>query len=249
MSRNFASLLLVSFLAVTVTVGFTNVAWATIIQSPVTGDADSGINSLYPYTHTIDTGTNIARTINSVTFTPAGEPAPGDITGTSSQGFGWSGTGFIQQVRVASGWLPGSGATVDMINDINTRGGSTTVPTTLTVTLAGLTPGGSYVFDSYSVGASGVGGIRSITMTNSANADTDTFFMDAYEFPVKGNLVSYAYTAVGDNITFTFTAPANTGSYSFNLSGFTNRIPEPGTLALLATGLIGLLCYAWRKRK
>ena len=26
-------------------------------------------------------------------------------------------------------------------------------------------------------------------------------------------------------------------------------IPEPGALALLATGLIGLLCYAWRKRK
>ena len=26
-------------------------------------------------------------------------------------------------------------------------------------------------------------------------------------------------------------------------------VPEPGTLALLATGLIGLLCYAWRKRK
>ena len=26
-------------------------------------------------------------------------------------------------------------------------------------------------------------------------------------------------------------------------------VPEPGTLALLATGLIGLLCYAWRKRR
>ncbi len=26
-------------------------------------------------------------------------------------------------------------------------------------------------------------------------------------------------------------------------------IPEPSTLALLATGLLGLLCYAWRKRK
>jgi hypothetical protein len=25
--------------------------------------------------------------------------------------------------------------------------------------------------------------------------------------------------------------------------------PEPGTLALLTTGLIGLVCYAWRKRK
>ncbi len=26
-------------------------------------------------------------------------------------------------------------------------------------------------------------------------------------------------------------------------------VPEPSTLALLATGLVGLLCYAWRKRK
>ncbi|MCG2684459.1 MAG: PEP-CTERM sorting domain-containing protein [Planctomycetales bacterium] len=26
-------------------------------------------------------------------------------------------------------------------------------------------------------------------------------------------------------------------------------IPEPSTLALLAAGLVGLLCYAWRKRK
>jgi len=28
-----------------------------------------------------------------------------------------------------------------------------------------------------------------------------------------------------------------------------NAVPEPGTLALLAAGLIGLLVYAWRKRK
>ena len=29
----------------------------------------------------------------------------------------------------------------------------------------------------------------------------------------------------------------------------TNNVPEPSTLVLLATGLIGLLCYAWRKRR
>ena len=34
-----------------------------------------------------------------------------------------------------------------------------------------------------------------------------------------------------------------------NLRCSSELVPEPSTLALLATGLIGLLCYAWRKRK
>ncbi len=41
------------------------------------------------------------------------------------------------------------------------------------------------------------------------------------------------------------------GHTALILDGFNGVqiIPEPGTLALLVTGLIGLLCYAWRKRK
>jgi len=31
-------------------------------------------------------------------------------------------------------------------------------------------------------------------------------------------------------------------------AGFT-VVPEPSTLVLLAAGLLGLLCYAWRRRR
>lgn len=36
---------------------------------------------------------------------------------------------------------------------------------------------------------------------------------------------------------------------SFSLTGTTSAAPEPGALTLLAAGLVGLLAYAWRKRK
>ena len=39
----------------------------------------------------------------------------------------------------------------------------------------------------------------------------------------------------------------NSGGYITG-GGSLSIIPEPGTLALLATGLLGLLAYAWRKR-
>jgi hypothetical protein len=47
-------------------------------------------------------------------------------------------------------------------------------------------------------------------------------------------------------------APPGLGNvyHEFDVFGTpTSNVPEPGTIVLLATGLIGLLCYAWRRRK
>ena len=48
------------------------------------------------------------------------------------------------------------------------------------------------------------------------------------------------------NLYLNYAPTGGTGhAYSMGLS----PVPEPGTLAILATGLMGLLAYAWRKRK
>ncbi len=62
----------------------------------------------------------------------------------------------------------------------------------------------------------------------------------------------YAFSFTPDTnatATLTFTAAVSAANDSFLDSVSVTAIPEPGTLALLATGLLGLLCYAWRKRR
>ena len=53
-------------------------------------------------------------------------------------------------------------------------------------------------------------------------------------------------------IQITSQADVQNGKYAVfmdHASIASSSVPEPSTIALLATGLVGLLCYAWRKRK
>jgi len=68
----------------------------------------------------------------------------------------------------------------------------------------------------------------------------------------NGRPFTTAYVTAGGDFTFTCTgAPHGIGTQggTFGIVKFDTSVPEPGTIMLLATGLMGLLCYAWRKRK
>jgi hypothetical protein len=64
--------------------------------------------------------------------------------------------------------------------------------------------------------------------------------------PVIGKPLYVMLTLVNTNSPYT----GGGGWQAFdNISVTAVTTPEPGTIVLLATGLIGILCYAWRKQK
>ena len=87
------------------------------------------------------------------------------------------------------------------------------------------------------------------------NNPTDTW--STFALSHTNGTTAWSLTLNGS--THNWTGPANGTNYNwvkFNLATgdqsnvyFDAIVPEPGTMVLLATGLIGLLAYAWRKRK
>lgn len=83
-------------------------------------------------------------------------------------------------------------------------------------------------------------------LSGAPGAIAATLWVDGVSYGQFDGYVPYA----GDGDVFRFGCNDSRASYDANYSLVSfNTVPEPATLTLLATGLLGLIAYAWRKRR
>jgi len=126
-----------------------------------------------------------------------------------------------------------------------------------------LTATSTFTISALTESSSGVGG----TMSNFNNANSYQWLIASTTGTMPSNLVSmltldgsgfqnalystgHIYLAESSDYKSLYLDYSPTGgSGRASAAGVGSAVPEPGTLALLAAGLVGLLAYAWPKRK
>ena len=185
--------------------------WAT---APWTGDADSGVDANFFYTHAYNFGSGTSPVINGVTFTaiPGGNPAVVGSFSTTLLGNVFNGDN--------NDITAGTDASVGLASDF-VYGGTVTTGNNQAITIKGLVAGRAYVASIYTFGwespdqtarwaTFNVGGDR-LTLNQDALGDN------------AGQIITYSYTAdASGNVTIQYAPLDNTGQ-SIHTYGFSNR--------------------------
>lgn len=180
--------------------------------APWTGDADSGVNAEFVYTHAYNFGSGAGTSINGVPFT--------GVAGGNPTVSGKFGTTFLGNVFNGDGNNVTGGART-LANDF-VYGGTVPAGEYQSIRLEGLTPGVEYVFSTYSVGWEAPSpSIRWVTGSVDG-ADHLSLNQDQYDND-NGMVIAYRYTA-GESGTATIRfAPVNPANVSMHFYGFSNR--------------------------
>ncbi|MBK1882573.1 immunoglobulin domain-containing protein [Luteolibacter pohnpeiensis] len=184
------------------------------------GDADSGIQNNYEYTHAYTFNNHTSPIINNVQFTGLPEwnnPPNADIVGLIYR------VGpIISNLEYPSGSIE-IAETFRYDTDSNDN---------LSITLNGLEPNTKYVFSLYGMGWGAVGERASTFSSSVPGSDSLTVDLNQYG-DLNGLIVDYTYTtdSVGSPVTITYlptnkNVSGNIGN-TFHTSGFSNRTAEP----------------------
>ncbi|HWQ92727.1 MAG TPA: immunoglobulin domain-containing protein [Clostridia bacterium] len=188
------------------------------------GDADSGIDASYFYTHAYNFGNSASVVINDVTFT--------GIAGAAPAAPGRFSTTYLGQNPVHDDLVFVFDNSMVLASDF-VYGGNVPAGLFQSIALEGLTPGTEYVLTVYSVGWENPNeGNRWATFSMGSDYRTinqDQFFQDG------GIRVSYRYTADATGKATLKFSPFNPVNVSFHVYGFSNREAESRFVAPLIT--------------